>query len=361
MEDRENSERHYPYHLVVTLAALVIIVTGLKLGADIIIPILLATFVAVLCARPVSWLHQKGLGITPSICLVLAGLAILLGAFGTLIAAHLNAFVEQLPDMEAKLQEYYKVIIDWMNSNGVPAELSSAERFFDPDKATRLMPMLLGGIGSALSQILIIFLLMIFVLYETLDFPKKIKLALEQPEASMRRFTQFSLTLQRYLVVKTGISIITGGLVSLSCVLLNVQFALLWGVLAFLLNYIPNLGSIIAAVPAVLLTLVMPEGGFIKAAMLGGCYTGINFILGNFVEPRIMGQTLGMSTLVAFLSLVVWGWILGPVGMFLSVPLTMSLKIALDSHPDTRWLSIMLGPTQRRREKSREKKSRSAS
>ncbi|MCM2131990.1 AI-2E family transporter [Larsenimonas rhizosphaerae] len=354
MEDREHSERHYPYHLVVTLASLVIIITGLKVGADLVVPVLLSVFIAVLCSRPVSWLHGKGLPVTPSVCLVLACLAILMAAFGTLIASHLNAFIDQLPDMEVKLKSYYGSTLDWLAGVGLPVSRHSAENFFDPDKITGLMPMLLGGVGSALSQTLIVFLLIVFVLYETLDFPKKLELALDQPEASMRRFTQFSLTLQRYLVVKTVISLVTGLLVSLACVLLGVQFAFLWGVMAFLLNYIPNIGSILAAIPAVLLTLVMPEGGVIKAAMLGGAYACINFILGNFVEPRVMGQTLGMSTLVAFLSLVVWGWILGPVGMFLSVPLTMSLKIALDSHPDTRWLSVMIGPTRRRRKKIRE-------
>jgi predicted PurR-regulated permease PerM len=115
-------------------------------------------------------------------------------------------------------------------------------------------------------------------------------------------------------------------------------------VLAFALNFIPNIGSAIAAVPPVLLLLVSQNGGVGDAFLLALAYLGVNFVLGNLLEPRLMGRALGLSTLVAFLSLVVWGWIFGVAGLLLSVLLTMTLKIALDSHPQTRWMAHLLGP-----------------
>jgi predicted PurR-regulated permease PerM len=133
----------------------------------------------------------------------------------------------------------------------------------------------------------------------------------------------------------TGL-VVTGGLM-----LIGVDYALLWGLIAFLLNYVPNIGSIIAAIPAVLLALV--QLGPVHAALVAGLYLIINVVMGNAVEPRLMGKSLGLSTLVVFLSLVFWGWVLGPVGMLLSVPLTMIMKIALEVNPSTRWLAIILG------------------
>ena len=117
---------------------------------------------------------------------------------------------------------------------------------------------------------------------------------------------------------------------------------MLWGTLAFLLNYVPNIGSIIAAIPALLLALVQLGPGAVLWSAIG--YLVVNNLVGNVIEPRFMGRGLGLSTLVVFLSLVFWGWVLGPVGMFLSVPLTMTLKIALDSSEETRWIAILLGP-----------------
>ncbi|WP_106478565.1 AI-2E family transporter [Phytohalomonas tamaricis] len=352
MEDPEKKASHFPYHLVLTCASLVVIVAGLKLGTALFVPILLATFIAVLCARPVEWLHRRGLGVTWSVCCVLIVLGLALSLFTSLVISRLSEFSDEVPKLESELRHHYAGLLGWFNDIGIPINPDATSQLLDPTTLTQMMPMLLGGIGNVLSQSVIIFIMIIFLLFEILDFPNKLALAVQRPDASLKRFTQFSLTLQRYLIVKTIISLITGALVSLSCVLLKIEFAFLWGALAFFLNYIPNIGSILAAIPAVMLTLVMPDGGGVKALLLGGAYTAINFLLGNLIEPRVMGQTLGMSTLVAFLSLVVWGWIFGPVGMFLSVPLTMSLKIALDSHPDTRWLSIMIGPTQRKPKRS---------
>jgi predicted PurR-regulated permease PerM len=120
----------------------------------------------------------------------------------------------------------------------------------------------------------------------------------------------------------------------------DLDFFLLWGVLAFLLNYIPNIGSIIAAVPA--MSLAMLQLGIAEAGFIGLGFMVINMVMGNVVEPRYLGKGLGLSTLVVFLSLIFWGWLLGTVGMLLSVPLTMVIKIALESSQEGRWFAVLL-------------------
>ncbi|EXJ12798.1 AI-2E family transporter [Nitrincola nitratireducens] len=145
----------------------------------------------------------------------------------------------------------------------------------------------------------------------------------------------------QYLVIKTTISLVTGVLVTLWLWWLDVDFPVLWGLIAMLMNYIPNVGSLIAAIPAVLLSLV--QLGVSDAIFVASGYLVINIIMGNLIEPRFMGKGLGLSPLVVFLSLILWGWLFGPVGMFLSIPLTMIVKIALEQNESTRWIAIMLG------------------
>ena len=133
----------------------------------------------------------------------------------------------------------------------------------------------------------------------------------------------------------------TGVIIGVALWLIGVDYPVLWGVLAFMLNFVPNIGSIIAAVPAVLLTIV--QLGIGPAFLVAVVYVAVNILIGSILEPRFMGKGLGLSTLVVFVSLIFWGWVLGPVGMLLSVPLTMIFKIALESSPETRWIAVLLG------------------
>jgi len=143
------------------------------------------------------------------------------------------------------------------------------------------------------------------------------------------------------LVIKTLISAAEALAIWLWLLILGVDYPLLWGTLVFLLNYVPNIGSLIAALPVVLLALVQLGVGSALLTVLG--FVIVNIILGNLIEPKVMGKGLSLSTLVVFLSMVFWGWVLGPIGMILSVPMTSLVKIALESYKDTRGVAIMLG------------------
>jgi predicted PurR-regulated permease PerM len=175
--------------------------------------------------------------------------------------------------------------------------------------------------------------------------------ALGSPDADLDRFSKAAREIQKYLGLKTAISAVTGLLIGAWVAVLGLDFALTWGFLAFLLNFIPNIGSIIAAAPAVLLALV--QLGLAKAILVAAGFVVVNVVLGNLVEPQLMGRTLGMSTLVIFLSLVFWGWLWGPVGMFLSVPLTMILKIGMENSRDLKPVAIMLDSTRAATERLR--------
>ena len=143
--------------------------------------------------------------------------------------------------------------------------------------------------------------------------------------------------------IKTATSAVTGVLVAALLFLLGVDYPVLWGLLAFLLNFVPNIGSIMAAIPPVLLAFLQPESGMATAMYTALGFVAINCFISYAIEPRFMGQGLGLSTLVVFVSLVFWGWVLGPVGMLLSAPLTMTFKIVLSDFDDTRWIAVLMG------------------
>ncbi|OBX37541.1 AI-2 transport protein TqsA [Halomonas elongata] len=342
----DDFERSIPLNLTLALAALVIIIAGMRVGAGLLVPLLLSLFIAVVCTAPVQWLHRLGLGQRLAVWLTLIVIGGFISLLGILLVNSFGTFVEALPGIEEKLYQYYLGILEGLANLGLAIDTGWLSDLFDADKFGDWIPALLGQVGNLMMQSVVVALLVMFLLFETLNFRDKLSRALANPAPSLRRFQEFSMTLKRYLAVKTLVSLATGALIWVACQLVGVEFPLLWAVLAFALNYIPNIGSAIAAVPPVLLLLVSPDGGLFKALILSGAYLGVNFVLGNLIEPRVMGRALGLSTFVAFLSLVVWGWVFGVVGMLLSVVLTMTLKIALDSHPQTRWIAHLLGRAQ---------------
>jgi len=197
---------------------------------------------------------------------------------------------------------------------------------------------------AILSNSLLVLLTIALLLFEAAGFPDKLQAAFGGV-ASSDRYEKIRTEIQRYLGIKTIVSITTGSLVAAALAVIGVDYPLLWGTIAFLLNYIPTLGSIIAAIPPLLLAAV--QFGIWRALIVALVFLSINVVMGNLIEPYFMGRRLGLSTLVVFLSLVFWGWVWGPVGMLLSVPLTVILKIMLENTEDLRWIAILLGPSER--------------
>ena len=204
----------------------------------------------------------------------------------------------------------------------------------------RLVAKMLSGLGGVLTNSFLILLTVIFILLEASSFPRKVRAAFGDPKNSLSQFSKITEAVNNYLAIKTLVSLGTGVVVTIWVGLLGIDFPVVWGLLAFLLNFIPNLGSIISAVPPVLLGYI--QFGIGRALIVAAGYAVVNVVFGNWVEPKLMGRKLGLSTLVVFLSLVFWGWVWGPAGMLLSVPMTMVVKIALESHPSTKWISILL-------------------
>lgn len=330
---------------LLTAAAFVIVVAGMRAAEAILIPFLLSIFLAIISAPPLFWLERKKLPRWLAMLVVITAIVGVGFAVTALVGTSINDFSRDIPFYKARLQEQFGGIVGWLAGHGVQISKEQIYGYVDPGKAMELVGKLFNGFGGVLANSFLIFITVIFILFEAHSFPRKLRAVVSDPENQLARFDQFTRNLKHYLAIKTLASLGTGIGVGVWLWVLGVDYPVLWGLLAFLLNYVPNIGSIIAAVPAVLLAVVQLGPATAAWAALG--FLVINVIFGNFIEPRFMGRGLGLSTLVVFLSLVFWGWVLGPVGMFLSVPLTMTAKIALDSNESTRWISVMLGPEAR--------------
>ena len=212
---------------------------------------------------------------------------------------------------------------------------------FSPGTAIAFAASVAGSLGQLLSNAFLILLMVIFILLEAGTLDRKMRKAFSQTVEASDRGREIVKSLQHYIVIKTWISLGTGILVAVWLNFFGVSHAPLWGLLAFLFNFIPNIGSIIAAVPALLVAWL--DVGIQPAIACAIGFALVNGVIGNFIEPRVMGKGLGLSAMVVFCSMLFWGWVLGPVGMLLSVPLTMTARIVMNGFDDTRWIATLLG------------------
>ena len=328
--------------ILLTIAAFVVVVAGMRASTVILVPFLLAAFIAIICAPPMFWLRQKGLPTWLSLLIVIFAVLFAGLLVGGLVGSSVKDFSKDLPIYEAKLRQQAATIVIWLETLGMDISGLELTEIFNPGAAMKLVATMLSSLQKMLTNGFLILMTVIFMLLEASSLPAKLRTILDDPDHSMTHFDIFISNVKQYMAIKTIMSLATGVLVTLWLFILGVDYPMLWGLLAFLLNYIPNIGSIIAAVPAILFAII--QVGFFKAMAVAIGYFIINLVMGSIIEPRFMGRGLGLSTLVVFLSLLFWGWVLGPVGMLLSVPLTITAKIALDSREDTRWLSTLLGP-----------------
>jgi len=186
----------------------------------------------------------------------------------------------------------------------------------------------------------LVIIMVVFMLIEAARMPDKIKEAFGGRDLSNEYFKKIADDTWNYMKIKTIICFLTGAATTIGLWFLGVEYAILWGLLMFFLNYIPSIGQVIASVPPILLALI--DGGVSLALWVTLWLILVNSVFGLGIEPRYMGSGLGISSLVVLLSLIFWGWLLGPVGMFLSAPLTMVLKIVLQNGEKTRWIAVLL-------------------
>jgi predicted PurR-regulated permease PerM len=326
--------------VLLTAAAVVIVLAGMKAAEEVMVPLVFAAFIAVLTAPSVLWLEAKGLPGWLAVGVAMLAMLLVFGLLATILGGSLNAFVASVPGYQDLVNQRLGRYLHVLDRYGFPISEASFRRLVNPAQAMDIAGRLVSQITTMLSDTLLIVFTLVFMLFEVAGFPKKIRRALGDPAADLSRYSSLTTELKRYVVVKTYVSVATGLVLGIFLSIQGVDYAVLWGVLAFLLNYIPNIGSIVAAVPPTLLALVQFGAG--GALITGSAFVVVNMVIGNVIEPRLLGRKLGLSTLVVWLSLIFWGWLWGPMGMLLSVPLTIIVKILLENTEQFRPVALLM-------------------
>jgi predicted PurR-regulated permease PerM len=331
-----------PERALLTGAALVIVIAGVYAASSVVGPFLLAVFIAVVATPALRWLQRFGWPTWAGVLLV----AFVLLDVGSLLmlvgSGALEGFRNSLPSYQERLVLLTGQFGSWLESLGLEGSRDAVPDIFSPTGIIGLTRVLLTSLSGAVAEGLLILLTVVFILLEAPTLPAKLKVALKTTEHADERFQQLFDSINRYMVIKTATSLGTAVCVLAVLKLLGIDFAILWAIIAFFLNFVPFVGSVLMAIPALLVALVQTDLQTTLLVALG--YLVINVGIGSILEPRIMGRGLGVSTLAVFLALLFWGLVLGKVGVFLAVPLTIAMKIALESSPHTRPIAVMLGP-----------------
>lgn len=327
--------------LIIGAAALVIIF-GLRQAQPVIIPVLMAGFLAII-SYSVTGLLRKFLRF-PHWLAVVATVA-----FDFVVLYAVASLIQFLAmDMKATLQgefsvrfnELYNDTMAWLGTIGLEesarAIVTSPQDLFDVNKVLSITQTITGQIVSLLSTCTLVLILMTFFLGEAPLFLRNLR-ALPNSTKGKDDFLRALQGIQKYLFIKTVSSVATGLLVWGMCEWLNVPFAFLWAVLAFVLNYIPTIGSIVAAIPGIAMALTM--NGWGCAMLIAAGYLFINCAIGNGIEPLFLGKQFGIATSVVILSVIFWGWMWGPWGMLLAVPISVLIKLALENSEDLSWVA----------------------
>jgi predicted PurR-regulated permease PerM len=326
---------------LVLLAAAVIILAGVKIAEPIVTPMLLSLFIVAISAPSYFWLLRYKVPAIIALLIVLAVLIIVGFGLSGLIGGSLDGFSQKLPFYQQRLGQVNTELIGMVAKLGIHIEPGVYKNLFDLGAVMGFFGTALNSFVGTLANAFFILLVVAFLLLELKSLAGKVRRISADSEKTLSDLNDFSSTLNRYFVIKVIVSFFTGLTIMIMLSLFGVDYPILWGVLAFLLNFIPNIGSFIAAVPAILMALI--QFGFLTAGWVTVVYLVINSIVGNIIEPRLLGRSLGLSSFIVFVSLVFWGWLLGPVGMFLSVPLTITLKIGLESSERTKHIAVLLG------------------
>lgn len=322
-------------------AAIAILTLAIRLAAPLLAPVLLAIFIAIILTPPIRWMGRYRVPMWISLPIIL----FLLMDLGSILLLITTGALEGLRDSLPSYQERFLLLSAemgaWLEEIGIHGSTAALPDIFNSAQAMQGVRFLLSNVGSLAATGVLVLMAVVFLLLEIASLPAKLKLALRMTPLGEARLRGLLSAINRYMIIKCLTSLATAALIGVWLWLLGLDFIVVWVVLAFLLNFVPFVGSIFMAIPTLLFALVNSDLGTVFWVAIA--YLAVNFLIGNILEPRIMGRGLGVSTFVVILSLLFWGWVLGTIGVFLSVPLTMALMTALDASPHTRPIAMLMG------------------
>lgn len=330
-------------------ASFIVIIAGIKMASQIVVILFLAIFISSIFSTLLKVLQKKHIPRIFSYFIILFIITSIGLMLAYVINISLNDFATNLPAYEEKFKTIIMNLVHYVQDLGFQIDKAKIMEALNFSSFFGFTTNIIGSIGSFLSRFLLVVIGVAFILAESKSFQTKLRVIFRNNAKKLEHFNLFSFNIQKYFLVKSFTSFLTGFIITIVLSFFGVDYPILWGVLAMLFNFIPVVGSIIASIPAILLSLMNFDLSITIWVIL--LYVVINISISNILEPKLMGKELGLSPLVIFFSLIFWGWTLGMVGMFLAVPITMTLKIAFDSNLNTHWLGILMSDLSRKRER----------
>lgn len=329
---------------IVEMASVVVLLAGMKFSSSLLVLVLGALFIAIVSEPLVNWLTRRGAPHGAAVGGATFLHLLLFMIFGVVAGQSINRLYDRLPVYRERLGSLVESLAGWLSKNFAPVKADDLYGVLDPGQMFSALGEALTGVAGFISNTALVLLIVAFLLFESVGLREKLRrTVLHSDGAQLDPIDETSREVQKYLIVKTVASLATGVILGAWNAVLGVDFAILWGTIAFLFNYVPAIGSIVAGLPPTLVALAMHGPGVALAVMFG--YGMVNFAIGNVIEPRVMGRTLGLSPVVVLLSILFWGWILGPIGAILSVPMTMVIRIVLSNIEEFAWVAVLLGPS----------------
>jgi AI-2 transport protein TqsA len=321
------------------LAATVVVLVGMRLGAPILNPIFFAVVLALLFSPVYSWLKRRGLPTPLALVLMLVGLTILFLALFSILSISITRFSERVGFYVTQLD----VELDNLDALLERLGFSSVDlqEVVKPSALAGALGVVLSGIASFLSDLFLILMITLFLLGEGSAMMNRLRASVHEDNAQVAKLTTVGQSVVRQFGLRAIVNLVTGAGVTILLLVLGVDFPLLWGILTFFLSFVPYIGLVLAVAPAVVLALA--EFGVDRALLVAAGVTVINVLAENLLSPMMMGRGLNLSPTVVFLSFILWAWLLGGPGAFLAVPITLFVAVMFDTFPETRWLASLIG------------------
>lgn len=336
------NQKHSITSLLIGIASLVLIVAGLKAMSELLSPILLSLFIVLVTSPIMSWLKRRGIPGWLAYTIVLLIMLIVGSFFVLFFIVSLNQLADVLPNYVNQVETQFNSLWQWINNLGVDSEDIQALQWFQPERIIQLVLSFISSLLSIFSNIGLTLLIFIYMLASAPTFAMQLRRGLGDDSPLLGQFRDFAHSISTYLLIKSWLGAFTAICQMILMWIMGVEFAVLWGVLSFLLNFIPNIGFYLALIPPLLLVLL--NRGLLQVLIFGVIYALINNFFDIVIAPRYLGKGLDLSVLVTFLAVVIWTWILGPIGAFMALPLTIMVKkLLLETFPQTQLLASLLG------------------
>ncbi|MFC7528677.1 AI-2E family transporter [Actinoplanes sp. GCM10030250] len=320
----------------------VVVVAGMRGVADILGPVFLALMLTVTVSPVTGWLRRHGSPVWVAMLATITVAYLILLSLGAALAYSVTQLIDLLPTYQAQFAALRDDIVSGLSGLGVSSNtMRDAVAGIDPGTVLGLVESLLGGLAGLLSDSLFLLAVLLFMCVDAVHFPARLRSVVSERPQVVGAFRSFAGGTRRYLLVSTVFGLIVAVIDTVMLWALDVPLPVLWGLLSFITNYIPNVGFVIGLVPPALLGLL--QGGPELMLTVIALYCGVNFVIQSIIQPKIVGDAVGVSATVSFLSLVIWAWILGPLGALLAIPLTLLAKgLLVDIDPSTRWLNNLI-------------------